>query len=169
MRLVEKGRMPMEIFPPLSLVLRKLVELGESCDDETSKLEIKDQTKRMQAYINGLSEIFDLKNSDAVYWLERTGKKNQIIHMRSAPIKVAEILREALFSKQSSIIMTSATLTRKGKSDSFKEEVGLDNATECVVRSPLIMKGICESHNVRFSGTSGTRAIHLFEVPRQVN
>ena len=141
MRLVEKGRMPMEIFPPLSLVLRKLVELGESCHEETSKLEIKDQTKRMQSYINGLSEIFELKNSDAVYWLERTGKKNQIIHMRSAPIKVAEILREELFSKQSSIIMTSATLTRKGKSDSFKEEVGLDNVTECVVQSPFDYEG----------------------------
>ena len=39
------------------------------------KFEIKDQTKRMQAYINALSEIFDLKNPDAVYWIERTGKK----------------------------------------------------------------------------------------------
>ena len=61
--------------------------------------------------------------------------------MRSAPLKVAEILREELFSKQSSIIMTSATLTRKGKADSFKrEEVGLEDAEESVVRHHLIMK-----------------------------
>ena len=57
-RLVEKGRLPMEVFPPLeSLVLRKLVELGELCEDETAKLEIKDQAKRMQSYLHGLSEV----------------------------------------------------------------------------------------------------------------
>ena len=113
----------MEVFPPLSLVLRKLVELGELCEDETAKLEIKDQAKRMQGYLNGLSDIFDLKDPDSVYWMERTGKKNQIIHLRSAPLKIAEILREQLFAKKSSIVMTSATLTRKGKADTFKEEV----------------------------------------------
>jgi len=136
-RLVEKGRLPMEVFPPLSLVLRKLVELGELCEDETAKLEIKDQAKRMQGYLNGLSEVFDLKNPDAVYWMERTGKKNQIIHLRSAPLKVAEILREELFAKQSSIVMTSATLTRKGKADSFRKEVGVDEVEERVVKSPF--------------------------------
>ncbi len=136
-RLVEKGRLPMEVFPPLSLVLRKLVELGEVCEDETTKLEIKDQAKRMQGYLNGLSEVFDLKNPDAVYWMERTGKKNQIIHLRSAPLKVAEILRDELFAKKSSIIMTSATLTRKGKADSFRKEVGVDDADERVVKSPF--------------------------------
>ena len=100
------------------------MELGELCEDETAKLEIKDQAKRMQSYLHGLSEVFDLKNPDAVYWMERTGKKNQIIHLRSAPLKVAEILREELFAKQSSIIMTSATLTRKGKADSFRKRWG---------------------------------------------
>ena len=136
-RLVEKGRLPMEVFPPLSLVLRKLVELGETCEDETTKLEIKDQVKRMQGYLNALSEVFDLKNPDSVYWIERTGKKNQIIHLRSAPLKVAEILQEELFSRESSIIMTSATLTRKGKADSFKREVGVQGAEERVVQSPF--------------------------------
>ena len=136
-RLVEKGRLPMEVFPPLSLVLRKLIELGETCEDETTKLEIKDQSKRMQGYLNGLSEVFDLKNPDSVYWMERTGKKNQIIHLRSAPLKVAEILREELFSKQSSIVMTSATLTRRGKADSFREEVGVEETDEKLVKSPF--------------------------------
>ena len=136
-RLVEKGRLPMEVFPPLSLVLRKLVELGEICEDETTKLEIKDQVKRMQGYLNALSEVFDLKNADAVYWMERTGKKNQIIHLRSAPLKVAEILHDELFERQSSIIMTSATLTRKGKADSFKQEVGVESAEERVLKSPF--------------------------------
>jgi ATP-dependent DNA helicase DinG len=136
-RLVEKGRLPMEIFPPLSLVLRKLIELGETCEDETTKIEIKDQAKRMQGYLNGLSDIFDLKDPDSVYWMERTGKKNQIIHLRSAPLKIAEILREQLFAKKSSIVMTSATLTRKGKADTFKEEVGVDILDQKIVLSPF--------------------------------
>ena len=91
----------------------------------------------MQGYLNALSEVFDLKNADAVYWMERTGKKNQIIHLRSAPLKVAEILHDELFERQSSIIMTSATLTRKGKADSFKQEVGVESAEERVLKSPF--------------------------------
>ena len=50
---------------------------------------------------------------------------------------MAEILREELFARESSIIMTSATLTRKGKAESFKQEVGVENAEERVVQSPF--------------------------------
>ena len=51
----------------------------------------------MQGYLRGLSEIVELKDEKSVYWLERTGKKNQIIHLRSAPLEIAEVLREQLF------------------------------------------------------------------------
>ena len=50
---------------------------------------------------------------------------------------MAEILHDELFERQSSIIMTSATLTRKGKADSFKQEVGVESAEERVLKSPF--------------------------------
>ena len=56
-RLLEKGALHMEIFPPLSRLCRCLIELGELTDDESLKIEVKDQARRMQGYLNGLSEI----------------------------------------------------------------------------------------------------------------
>jgi len=136
-RLREAGVLPLEVFPPLSKLCRSLVEVAEITEDESLKIELKDQAKRVQGYLTGLSEIVELKDGKAVYWLERTGKKNQIIHLRSAPLEIAEVLRERLFSKPSSIVMTSATLTRKGKADSFKSLVGAEEVCEGVVNSPF--------------------------------
>ena len=136
-RLLEKGTLPLELFPPLSKLCRCLVEVAEGTEDESLRLELKDQAKRLQGYLNSLSEIVDLKDEKSVYWLERTGKKNQIIHLRSAPLDISEVLRERLFSRQASVVMTSATLTRKGKAESFKTMVGLEAVREGIVNSPF--------------------------------
>jgi len=136
-RLREAGVLPLEVFPPLSKLCRSLVEVAEITEDESLKIELKDQAKRMQGYLTGLSEIVELKDGKSVYWLERTGKKNQIIHLRSAPLEIAEVLRERLFSKPSPVVMTSATLTRKGKADSFKTLVGAEKVPEGIVNSPF--------------------------------
>ena len=103
-RLMEKGILPMEIFPPLSRLCRSLIELGELTEDESLKLELKDQARRMQGFLNGLAEVLDLKDSNAVYWIERTGKQNQIIHLRSAPLEIAKALREQLFTRDVSVL-----------------------------------------------------------------
>ncbi len=139
-RLLEKGTFPMEVFPPLSRVVRSLVELAERSDEENQRLEFKDQAKRMQGYLSGLSEVTELKDEKSVYWLERTGKKNQIIHLRSAPLDVAEVLRNQLFGRRVPILMTSATLTRKGKAESFKSQVGAEKIREGVLNSPFDYK-----------------------------
>ena len=76
-------------FPPLSKLCRSLVEVAEITEDDSLKIELKDQAKRVQGYLTGLSEIVELKDGNSVYWLERTGKKNQIIHLRSAPLEIA--------------------------------------------------------------------------------
>jgi ATP-dependent DNA helicase DinG len=60
-RLLEKGIIPTEIFPPLSRLCRSLIELGELTEDESLKMELKDQARRMQDTLNGLAEVLDLK------------------------------------------------------------------------------------------------------------
>ena len=96
-RLMEKV-LPMEVFPPLSKVTRNLIELAETSEDESLKLELRDQARRMQGFLTGLSDIVELKDENSVYWVERTGKKNQIIHLRSAllTLDIAQVLDEEL-------------------------------------------------------------------------
>ena len=127
-RIRETGVLPLEVFPPLSKLCRSLVEVAEITEDESLKIELKDQAKRVQGYLTGLSEIVELKDGKSVYWLERTGKKNQIIHLRSAPLEIAEVLREHLFFKTVFHRDDERPLTRKGKADSFKSLVGAEEA-----------------------------------------
>jgi ATP-dependent DNA helicase DinG len=114
-----------------------LVELGELTEDESLKVELKDHARRMQGYLNGLSEVLELKDQNSVYWIERTGKQNQIIHLRSAPLEIAQVLQGQLFSRDVPVLMTSATLTRKGNANSFRATIGVEGAEEGIVDSPF--------------------------------
>jgi len=48
---------------------------------------------------------------DHVYWVERSGKTQRNLALNAAPIDVAEFLRRRLFESDTSVIMTSATLS----------------------------------------------------------
>ena len=52
----------------------------------------------MQSYLNGF-KIIELKDENSVYWLERTGKQNQINHLRGAPLEIARVSKEQLFDR----------------------------------------------------------------------
>ena len=112
-RIFKPNEIPLDVLPPLGRVVRSLVELGENCEEESLKLELLDQSKRFQSIINGLSEVIEIKDSNSVYWMERTGKQKDIIHLRSAPLDVSQILESELFEKGSPVVMTSATINSK--------------------------------------------------------
>ena len=136
-RLLDSQSLPMEIFPPLSRLLRCLVELSELAKEESLRMELRDQIKRVQAYLHDLSEVIEQKEKGSVYWLERGGRSNQIIYLRSAPLEIATVLRQEIFSKDSSVLMTSATLSRKGTAEFFSKQIGAENADQCIVSSPF--------------------------------
>jgi ATP-dependent DNA helicase DinG len=137
LRLTQKNVLPLEIFPPLGRIVRRLVELSEAASNEENRLELRDRAKRIQVFITALSEVVELKNDDEVYWMERGGRNNHIIYLRSAPLEVSKILSEQLFSSSSSILMTSATMTHKGMAERFKSQIGALGAKDFKVESPF--------------------------------
>jgi len=58
-----------------------------------------------------------------VYWLERRGKG---MFLRASPVDVSELLREKLFDKVETCILTSATLSSSGSFNFVRERLGLD-------------------------------------------
>jgi ATP-dependent DNA helicase DinG len=60
-----------------------------------------------------------------VYWLERRGKG---IFLRASPVDVSELLREKLFDKVESCILTSATMSSSGSFNFVRERLGLDSS-----------------------------------------
>ena len=65
-----------------------------------------------------------------VYWVE---KRTRATFVQATPIDVSEILRERLFEKVDTVVLTSATLAVGGKFDFIRSRLGLDSARELVV------------------------------------
>lgn len=86
--------------------------------------------RRLERIIENLEEIFQPSDSDDVYWFERRGRG---VFLHLTPIDVAPILREKLFDRVDTAILTSATLTTGGTFEYLKERLGLSEARELVV------------------------------------
>jgi len=107
---------------------------------KTDKLaaEINDYRHLIIGYKNTLEDCIFLGDAEnKVYWVERAGKDGRGALLRSAPLKIAPILRRVIFSKGSPAVMTSATLAVGGNMDGFVSNVGAENAEAVVCDSPF--------------------------------
>ena len=68
-----------------------------------------------------------------VYWLERRGRG---VFLRASPIDVSELLKEKLFEKVETCVMTSATLSSNGKFSFIKERLGLNEGNSETLLAP---------------------------------
>jgi ATP-dependent DNA helicase DinG len=126
-------------FPRKLEALASLLE-AFAMNAKTDKLaaEIRDYKRIIVGYKNTIEDcIFLGNNEDYVYWVERTGKENRGVAIRSAPLKIAPILRRELFSKNTSVIMTSATLAISNDMESFVSKVGAEDAETFICDSPF--------------------------------
>jgi ATP-dependent DNA helicase DinG len=73
---------------------------------------------------------------DTIAWVER-GDRDARYEVNAAPFEVAEFLREMLFARTPSVVLTSATLA-EGTSFAFlREMLGIDAAQELIAPSPF--------------------------------
>ncbi len=61
----------------------------------------------------------------AVRWLERRGRKTPNLTLSAVPLDLAPILKEALFDRVESVVLTSATLAAGGEFTFLEERLGL--------------------------------------------
>jgi ATP-dependent DNA helicase DinG len=62
-------------------------------------------------------------NSNFVYWLEKRGKA---MFIQATPINVSSLLKEKLFDKVETCVLTSATLASNGSFNFVRDRLGLD-------------------------------------------
>ena len=74
--------------------------------------------------------------SDAVSWAERR-EVDGGYDVHAAPMDVADFLRAELFSRVSSVVLTSATIAQAGSFAFVRSALGIDDADEEVVPSPF--------------------------------
>ncbi|HVJ06269.1 MAG TPA: ATP-dependent DNA helicase [Candidatus Saccharimonadales bacterium] len=87
-----------------------------------------------------LSFLMESHEKNTVYWIERRGgrgkfAKNENVFLQATPIDVSAILRQSLFDRFDSIVLTSATLAVANGFDYIKGRLGLAGARELIVPS----------------------------------
>lgn len=125
----------------LDLPLRDLIHGLAKCESRIPEGPKKDEMEglrlSLQAYREGLNEMARLADPETVYWIESAGAKGQLVHLRSAPLDVAPVLRKRLFQRDTGILLTSATLAEGPDMDSFARKVGAPEVDREQVQSPF--------------------------------
>ena len=106
---------PDDAFPNQDELANELEGRAETCD----------------GLIETLDHLTQAEDEKYVYWFELPSRENSNdTRLFSAPLHVAEVLRDALYDEMRTIVFTSATLGIRGKLIYFLRRMGLDALPE---------------------------------------
>lgn len=102
--------------------------------------------RRAQELRMQLTFVMESTDRNTVFWIERRGETGarrgklagggqRNVFLQATPIDVSQILREHLFSKLESSVLTSATLAVSGGFDYIRRRLGVENTRELIVPS----------------------------------
>ncbi|MEZ4587027.1 MAG: helicase C-terminal domain-containing protein [Gemmatimonadales bacterium] len=134
-------------------VFRRMRDALDTVTDRMAELEVTDRrTQLMQelrAVLRRLEGAADAINGTlrptpggppVVRWMERSGAKGQNVALAAVPLDLAPVLRELIFDRTKTVLLTSATLAAGGEFDFLESRLGLDLAP-----SPVTVKEILPS------------------------
>lgn len=133
---VLRVRRPHVIEDTLSepLLTLKDVLLGLNVETHEEEQEVKAFASRAQGLAAAIRHNLTQDRDGFVYWAERENKRLRLV---ASPIDVAGLLREHLFGKLDTAVLTSATLSAAGSFGYIRGRIGLDAATELLLDSPF--------------------------------
>lgn len=126
---------------PIQRVREALSELIKLSDDKDTGQELMECSRRLSEVKAAITTFIGQMEEHYVYWVERGGKTQQNLSMHAAPVNVAEFLRRRLFGADTSVIMTSATLSvsedvQSAKPKAQKEDRPTETSKPKPVRAP---------------------------------
>lgn len=136
-RVREEGFAEPWLDGPLLALIKSVRTIADKFDDGRERDELLEQAGKIKTYQTNLRQFLHVADDKHVYWLERSGKRQTIVTLRSAPIDVAPYLREELLQRQTSVLFTSATLAMGGQIEPFQQRIGAQDVRSAVVHSPF--------------------------------
>jgi ATP-dependent DNA helicase DinG len=146
-----------------------LDEARRATEDEEELDKIAKFSNAAASYSETLEHFLSPDDPNSVYWIQKDAKAARL-HARA--IDVSGILREELFGKTPTVVLTSATLTANGRFDFIKRETGAEGARELSVESPFdfreqaILVVPRMKHGPNDDGFAGEVAGHLNRIIR---
>jgi ATP-dependent DNA helicase DinG len=112
---------------------------GEKLDQPEEQQDFVAAAKRLETLAQAIEDWRCQQMSGAVYWVESSLlRRRRRITLAAAPIDIGPILREQLFEKVPTVVMTSATLaTAGGRFDFFNSRTGLTEVRSLCLGSPF--------------------------------
>jgi len=119
-----------------------------------------------------LAFLLESEEKSYVYWYERRGRG---VFLAATPIDVSEILREQLFERFDTVILTSATLAVGGRFDYLKQRLGVqpthegvlpqefDYATQALLYLP---QNLPDVRHPSFAPAAADEIVRLLEISR---
>lgn len=120
----------------------ELTGLAKTSEDVDEKFEIMRFIDRCSALAQDLHSFLTQQQADFVYWVEPAASARGAIRLRSAPLNVGPNVKNCLFDKYESVMLTSATLSSGPASDRsgfefFTSRIGLDDFRTLKLGSPF--------------------------------
>ena len=104
-------------------------------DDEVDRRgqlisEMRGVVRRLESAAGGLTATLHPPpgGAPAVRWIERRGRRAVNLGLAAVPLDLAPILKDALFDRVETVVLTSATLAAGGEFSFLEERLGLDLA-----------------------------------------
>jgi ATP-dependent DNA helicase DinG len=102
---------PDRLTLPIQRLRTGVSDLIKASEDREMGEELSECNRRLAELREAIALFLSQGLDDHVYWVERTGRAQQLLSLNAAPIDVADFLRRRLFGSDTSIILTSATLS----------------------------------------------------------
>ena len=123
---------------PLDALHRAVKKRADRFEDGRERDELQQQADRVASCRASLRQFLALADAEKqVHWVERGGRRQTIVTLRTAPIEVAPLLRENLLRRETAVVLTSATLTAGGDIAPFAARIGAEKARAAVEHSPF--------------------------------
>jgi ATP-dependent DNA helicase DinG len=148
-------RQPDIVANPLSDDLDRLAALlhaiAESKPSEEDRIELDAAGNRCLALSLAIRQWLGQELPGQVYWVELSGERTPRVALASAPIDVGPALKEQLYDKVPTVVMTSATLSVGGRDGfrHFQGRLGMDGCETLQLGSPFDYREQAELHLFR--------------------
>jgi len=139
MRLHEPPAVQNLLSPLLVALAGELRKLKSKFMNEDDKFELNSYADRCKEMAEALDGLLSQRQAGYVYWLELGGARAGQITLRAAPLKVDQILKENLFERVRTAVLTSATLSTGGAGGFayLRGRLGIEEADELQLDSPF--------------------------------
>jgi ATP-dependent DNA helicase DinG len=108
--------------------------LALTVESHEEEMEVKAFAGRARGMAQAVRINLEQSEEGFVYWAER---ENQRYRLVASPVDVADTLRENLFGKVETVVLTSATLSAAGSFTYIRTRLGMEAGNELLLDSPF--------------------------------